>query len=151
VTHATKGYVEEALEEAPRADMKLADNLELVEQLGLLRMQVESLEELCDKSDAKISELSKTSEGSVNKEQLEIELQLATRPPAVINTVSMKLHSTTPGSFVGPPYLWETSCGWPWVKAGRFSQPVRTKAEVSLNHLVCKKCRLRLIEDGFAC
>ena len=145
---ATKGYIEEAMEESPDADRKLDEADSFADQVVEMRSRVDSVDDLCKQIADRLAGVEKTARGideahGVLKDNfcdVVSEVEAMAKPKAVLNLVTCKLHSTRPGSFVGPPSTWETKCGWHWILAGRMAQTVNSKAECTVKFSVCKTC-----------
>ncbi len=145
---ATKGYIEEAMEECPDAARKLDEADSFADQVIALRSKVDSMDALASGLSDKLAKLEIENKDSAlamgvvrdNFRDLVAEVEGMAKPKAVLNLVTCKLHSTRPGSFVGPPASWETKCGWQWILAGRMAQTVNSTAECKVKFSVCKTC-----------
>jgi hypothetical protein len=146
---ATRGYVEEALAEAPMGSLKLQMALSIQEQLSLVLRKADSLEAAYEKIGERMDALSSEDVYRDNLESMREEIHLALRPLAVVNLATFKVHSNISNSFLGPPVDWQTHCGWQWVRAGRLAKPILNKGEVTSRMEICKLCRHLLQADGY--
>ena len=130
---AVDGYIEEAAEECPLGDRKVVNEISFLERLGEVRQK-------CDESATVISNMKEDLAClKGNEAQLREEIEFSLRPEAVRNRATNKIHSTRPGSFIGPSLEWTTACGWEWIRAGRLAEPFRVRDRTS-KHAVCKTC-----------
>ncbi len=130
---AVDGYIEEAAEESPLSDRKVLNEVSFLERLDEVRRR-------CNESFTVITGLKEdVAFLKGNEEQLRLEVEYGLKPEAVLNRATNKVHSTKPGSFIGPSLEWTTACGWNWVKAGRLAEPFRLRDRTA-KHALCKTC-----------
>lgn len=110
---AVEGYVEEALEEDPLAQSKLADFQQVQKALAGFR---HDLDEIREKQDlVPLGQEKAELNAELVKEIARIKGDI--RPQYIRNRTSQKVHSTFGCQFSDAPNTWATKCGWKWVSA----------------------------------
>ena len=143
---AVKGYVEEALEELPEAEVQMTTWQGLTEKALSMRSKTQKLER-------DFEALKATVKGEQEATQAMIEeVKKASKPPMVIYLASMTLHATAhsqSAEWKENPMVWVTRCGlWRWASAGRLARTVTTREQSKESLVVCTKCRQHLLDEG---
>ena len=144
---AVRGYVEEALEEAPAADQKLLNHLSLQEQIGNLSERTSSMEKLQNELADRLGAIAnKNTGGGIDEASVRCMINSYIQPEVILNIATNKIHSTAGNFFSEPPATWSTHCGWRWINSGRLTRVVTSGDDVPIHSTTCEKCAERLPE-----
>ena len=143
-SQAVHGYVEDALEECPNAANRLAEHLELRDQLAALTSKTNSLESGVQRTAQQVEDMARSANIPVDKEMIRKMFDRWARPEVVVNTMTRKAHSTEGNNFRNSPNDWVTSCGWRWIASGRSAKACLEVNDLPNEISACDKCRDKL-------
>ena len=135
-SQAVLAYVEDALEECPNAATRLADHLELRDQLAALTLNTNSL---VRSTAQQVEELARSANIPVDREMIRKMFDKWARPEVVVNITPGEAHSTEGNNFRSSPNDWVSACRWRWVASSRSAKACLEVNDLPLEISSCDK------------